>query len=185
MSATWLKLPLDPLVLRDLKVGQWVNLSGTLYTARDAALKRIFDLEADNKQPPVDLKGQMIYFVGPTPPAPGEAVGAAGPTTSRRMEHFIPALIEAGVSGIMGKGPLSQSAVKELQRKSAIYLAAAGGAGAFYGSKVRGAAVTAYEELGPDAIYCMHIENFPAVVAIDLEGGDLFEQGPKTYRKES
>lgn len=184
MSSKWLKLPLQVSELKTLKIGQWVNLSGPLYTARDAALKRIHALVTEGKTPPVDFKDQLVYFVGPTPPAPGEPVGSAGPTTSRRMEPFLPAMMDAGVVAIMGKGPLSKQMVNELQRQGVIYLSAAGGAGAFYGSRVHGAAVVAYEELGPEAIYSLKVENFPAVVAIDLNGGDLFEQGPKDYRKE-
>lgn len=183
MNTLALKLPLQPAALRDLKAGQWVELSGELVTGRDAALRRMHDLMVDGHRPPVNLKGQLIYFVGPTPPAPGEPVGSAGPTTSRRMEHFFPSLIEAGIAGIMGKGPLSKLTLLELQRCGVVYFSAAGGAGALYGSKVRGAAVLAYPELGPEAVYSMHIENFPAVVAVDLKGGDIYEQGPKEHQQ--
>jgi fumarate hydratase subunit beta len=183
MSAIWTKLPLDPKIVHELSIGQWINLSGSLYTARDAALARISDLILEGKNPPVNLKGQLIYFVGPTPPAPGEVVGAAGPTTSNRMERYFPALIQAGVIALMGKGPLSPGAVEELTRHGVVYLSAAGGAGAYYGSKVKGAAVVAYEELGPEAIYCLHIENFPAVVSIDITGKDIYQTGPRQYLK--
>lgn len=185
MSAIWLQLPLDPKVLRELTAGQWVNLSGSLYTGRDIALARINDLLLEGKIPPVNLKGQLIYFMGPTPAAPGAAIGAAGPTTSQRMEAYLPALLQAGVTGIMGKGPLSGGAVSELIRHGAVYLSAAGGAGAFYGSKIQGATIVAYEELGPEAIYCLRVENFPAVVAVDLKGNDIFVKGPQAYRKEN
>ncbi|MCD4813522.1 FumA C-terminus/TtdB family hydratase beta subunit [bacterium] len=184
MSSVWLKLPLQSNELKKLTIGQWVNLSGPLYTARDAALKRIHGLVTEGKTPPVDFKDQLVYFVGPTPAAPGEPLGSAGPTTSLRMEPFLPAMMDAGVVAVMGKGPLSKLMVAELQRRGVIYLSAAGGAGAFYGSRVHGAAVVAYEELGPEAIYSLKVESFPAVVAVDLNGGDLFEQGPKDYRKE-
>jgi fumarate hydratase subunit beta len=183
MSAVWLSLPLDRKALKDLTIGQWVNLSGPVYTGRDMALSRVNDLLLDGKTPPMDLRGQLLYFVGPTPPAPGEAIGAAGPTTSRRMERFLPALVQAGVAAVMGKGPLSKGAVSELIRHGVIYLSAAGGAGAYYGSRVKGSTVVAYEELGPEAIYCLNVDNFPAVVAVDLKGDDLFEEGPKAYRK--
>jgi len=182
MSEKILKLPLEANQVRELKAGQWVNLSGHLYTGRDATLKRVCDTIAESKTPPVDFKGQLLYFVGPTPPAPGEPIGAAGPTTSRRMESFIPTMIKAGIVGIMGKGPLSESTMAELKRHGVIYLAAAGGAGAFYGSKVHGAAVMAYEDLGTAAIYSMQVEKFPAVVALDVEGRDLFSEGPKEYK---
>lgn len=184
MSGKWLHLPLDPKAVDELAIGQWVNLSGSLITARDAALRRIYNLLLEYKKPPVDLRDQLIYFVGPTPAAPGEQIGSAGPTTSRRMEPYLPALLAAGVKAVMGKGPLSKNMVAEFQRHGAIYLAAAGGAGAYYGSKVRGALVVAYEELGPEAVYSLMVENFPAVVAIDLKGGDLFEAGPKSHRRE-
>lgn len=185
MSGKWLKLPVTPQDLKALTIGEWVNLSGPLYTARDAALKRIHNVVLEGKKPPVDFKDQLIYFVGPTPPAPGEPVGSAGPTTSRRMEPFLPSVLEAGVVAVMGKGPLSSQMVSEFQRRGVVYLSAAGGAGAYYGSRVHGAAVVAYEELGPEAIYSMKVENFPAVVALDLKGGDLFAQGPEAFRKES
>ncbi|MEW6517351.1 MAG: FumA C-terminus/TtdB family hydratase beta subunit [candidate division FCPU426 bacterium] len=184
MSGKWLQLPLDPKAVEELAVGQWVNLSGPLITARDAALKRIYNLLLEYKKPPVDLQNQLVYFVGPTPAAPGEQIGSAGPTTSRRMEPYLPSLLSAGVKAVMGKGPLSEGMVAEFHRRGAIYLAAAGGAGAYYGSKVRGAMVMAYEELGPEAVYSLMVDNFPAVVAIDLKGGNLFEQGPKAYFRE-
>lgn len=183
MSATWLSLPLDKKLIHDLAIGQWVNLTGTLYTGRDSALARINELLLEGKTPPVELKGQLLYFVGPTPAAPGEAIGAAGPTTSQRMERFLPALLQAGVVAVMGKGPLSPGAIAELNRWGAIYLSAAGGAGAYYGSKVRGATVAAYAELGPEAMYCLRVENFPAVVAVDLRGNDIFTKGPAAYRQ--
>ncbi len=183
MSHINLQLPLDKNILHELKVGQWIYLSGSLVTARDAALRKINDFIAETKKPPVDFAGQLLYFVGPTPPAAGEAIGSAGPTTSNRMESFMPALLESGVVGFMGKGPLSSGAVAEVQRHGALYLAAVGGAGAYYGSKIKGAALLAFEELGPEAIYSLHVENFPAVVALDLHGGNLFEEGPKAYVK--
>ncbi len=183
MSHINLQLPLDKNLMHELKVGQWVYLSGSMVTARDAALRKINDLISENKKPSVDFAGQLIYFVGPTPPAEGEAIGSAGPTTSNRMESYMTALLEAGAVGFMGKGPLSSGAVSEVQRQGALYLAAVGGAGAFYGSKIKGAALLAFEELGPEAIYSLHVEAFPAVVAIDLHGGNLFEEGPKAYVK--
>lgn len=183
MSFVTLKLPPDCSAMERLTVGQWVHLSGPLFTGRDAALSRMNDLLLEGRTPPVALRGQLIYFVGPTPAAPGEVIGSAGPTTSRRMERFLPALLQAGVKAFMGKGPLSQGAVAELTRFGAIYLSAAGGAGAYYGSKVHGAAVSAYEELGPEAVYSLHVEDFPAMVAVDCKGNDLFRTGPEKYRK--
>jgi fumarate hydratase subunit beta len=183
MSGVWLQLPLERKALQNLSIGDWVNISGTLYTARDAALQRMQALLLENKQPPVDFKDQLIYFVGPAPSAAAEPVGSAGPTTSRRMEPFLPMILDAGVVGVMGKGPLSSNIVAQFQRRGVIYLAAAGGAGAYYGSKIHGAAVVAYADLGPEAMYSLKVENFPAVVAVDLKGGDLFEQGPKAYRQ--
>ncbi len=183
MNALWLKIPLEKNVLSELVTGQWVNLTGSLFTARDAALGRINELLFEGKTPPVDLRGQLVYFAGPTPPAPDQVVGAVGPTTSQRMETYLPSLIQAGVNAVMGKGPLSAGAVSELMRFGVIYLAAAGGAGAFYGSKVKGATVVAYEELGPEAIHCLRVENFPAVVALDQKGDDLFKKERGKYGK--
>ena len=184
MSARWLKLPLTASDLEKLSIGEWVNLTGPLITARDQALRRIGEIVVEGKTPPVALEGQLVYFVGPTPAKPGEPIGAAGPTTSRRMEKYLPALLQAGVRALMGKGPLTQEAVHELTRYGAVYLSAAGGAGAYYGSKVRGATVAAYEELGPEAVYSLQVDNFSAVVAVDLEGRDLFASGPEAYRKD-
>jgi fumarate hydratase subunit beta len=183
MNARRLVLPLDKKMLQELTYGQWVNLNGSLYTGRDAALSRVNDLLLESKNPPVDLMGQLLYFVGPTPAAAGEASGAAGPTTSRRMERFLPALVRAGVAAIMGKGPLSPGTVAELTRYGVVYFSAAGGAGAYYGSRVKGSTLVAYAELGPEAIYGLNVENFPAVVAVDLQGNDLYAEGPKLYRK--
>jgi len=183
MSFVPLNLPPDNKIMKELHIGQWVHLNGPLYTGRDAALSRIYELLLEGHTPPVELQGQVIYFVGPTPPAPGEIIGSAGPTTSRRMERFLPALLQAGVKAFMGKGPLSPGAVAELTRYGAIYLSAAGGAGAYYGSKVHGATISAYEELGPEAVYLLRVEDFPAMVAVDAEGNDLFRTGPETYRR--
>lgn len=184
MKPVTVNLPPEIGVLESLKTGQWVNLCGNLYTGRDWALMRVHELLMEGKTPPVDLQGQLMYFVGPTPPAPGEVIGSAGPTTSRRMERFLPALLQSGVKAFMGKGPLSEGAIAELVRYGAVYLAAAGGAGAYYGAKVRGAAVAAYEDLGPEAIYSLCVEEFPAVVAVDVRGGNLFRQGPEKYQKD-
>lgn len=184
MNRVELNLPLDKKSLSELKTGQWVELNGNLLTGRDAALMKIDELMRENKQPPINFKDQLLYFVGPTPASEGEVIGSAGPTTSTRMEKYFKHILAAGVVAFMGKGPLSTSAVTELHRHGAVYFAAAGGAGAFYGSKIKGAAVEAYEELGPEAIYNMRVEKFPVVVAIDLHGGNLFEDGPKYYLKE-
>lgn len=176
----------SPLVvdqLEKLSVGQKVFINGTLYTARDAAHKRLFELVANKKELPFDIQGAIIYYVGPTPPKPGMAIGSAGPTTSFRMDPYAPTLIAQGLKGMIGKGARSKEVREAMKKFKAVYFAATGGAGALISKSIKKAEIVAYEDLGPEAIRKLEVENFPVIVVNDLYGNDLYEQGKLHYKK--
>ena len=175
--------PLRPEVIEELAVGTSVLISGVLYTARDAAHQRIVEALDSGKELPFELKGQTIYYTGPSPAPPGRVIGAAGPTTSRRMDGYTPRLLAAGVKALIGKGERSDEVRQALQKYKAVYLATTGGAGALLAKCVRRIKTVAYEDLGPEAIMRLEVENFPAVVANDIHGGDLAEMGREKYKK--
>jgi fumarate hydratase subunit beta len=179
-----LRTPLSDTDVEKLRIGDRVLLSGVIYTGRDAAHKRLFDLVKAGKDLPFDIRGQIIYFVGPTPAKPGQVLGSAGPTTSYRMDAYSPSLIEKGLKGMIGKG-MRAEAVKEAMRKHrAVYLAATGGAGALLAKRIKKADVVAYEDLGPEAIRRIEVEDFPVIVVNDIHGNDLYVEGQKKYRRE-
>lgn len=176
--------PLSEDTSRGLTAGQQVLLSGVIYTARDAAHKKLIELINGGKKLPVDLSGQIIYFTGPTPPKPGMPVGSAGPTTSYRMDSYSPRLIaEAGLKAMIGKGDRGHAVVEAMKAHGAVYFAAVGGAGALIATCIRTAEVIAYPELGPEAIHRLEVVDFPVIVAIDTHGNDLYQQGPEEFRK--
>jgi fumarate hydratase subunit beta len=181
MAVYNLTTPLSDEDIEKLKCGDVVNLSGTIYTARDAAHKRLVDLLAEGKELPFDLKGSVIYFVGPTPPKPGDPIGSAGPTTSYRMDSYSPTLIEAGSKGMIGKGKRDMGVRDACKKHKAVYFGATGGAGALLGKQIKSAKVIAYPELGPEAIRELTIENFPVTVVNDMYGCDLYEEGRKQF----
>ncbi len=167
--------PFDENAVRSLHAGQQVVLSGVIYTARDVAHKRLFELLANGKPLPLDLHGQVIYFCGPTPAKPGRVIGSAGPTTSSRMDDFSPALIEkAGLRAMIGKGNRGGNVVEAMKKHGCVYLAATGGAGALIANTIHKADVVCYEDLGPEAIYRLEVEMLPLVVAIDCTGKSLY-----------
>jgi len=179
-----LKTPVADQDLARLRIGDRVLLNGILYTGRDSAHKRLFDLVKAGKDLPFDIRGQIIYFVGPTPAKPGQVFGSAGPTTSYRMDAYSPSLIEKGLKGMIGKG-MRAEAVKEAMRKhKAVYFAATGGAGALLAKRVKKATVVAYEDLGTEAIRRIEVEDFPVIVVNDIHGNDLYVEGEKKYRRE-
>ncbi len=179
-----LKTPLTDEDVENLKIGDRVLISGVIFTGRDAAHRRLFELLKAGKGLPFDIRGQIIYYVGPAPAKPGQVFGSAGPTTSYRMDAYSPALIEVGLKGMIGKGMRSE-AVKEAMRKhQAVYFAATGGAGALLSKRVKKAVVIAYEDLGPEAIRRLEVEDLPAIVVNDVKGNDLYYEGEKRYRKE-
>ncbi len=175
--------PLTDEVVESLHSGDRVLITGTIYTARDAAHKRLVELIDKGEPLPLDLRGQIVYFAGPTPTKPGEVTGSIGPTTSGRMDAYSPKLLDLGLKGMIGKG-LRNEAVKEaLKRNKAVYLAATGGAGALLAQRVVSVKVVAYEDLGPEAIRELEVKDFPVVVINDMYGGDLYTEGRKKYER--
>jgi fumarate hydratase subunit beta len=170
-------------IVRLLKAGDRVSITGTLYTARDAAHKRLVDLVKARKPLPVDLNGQIIYYCGPTPTPPGKITGSAGPTTSGRMDRFTPVLLEkTGLKAMIGKGNRSLEVVSAIKAKKAVYFAAIGGAAALLSTFIKKSEIVCYEDLGAEAIYRLTVEKFPVIVAIDCEGNNLYVDGPEKFR---
>ena len=176
-------LPLTDDTLQGLRAGDDVLLSGTMYVGRDSAHKRIVEALDQGKPLPFDVRGQTIYYMGPSPPKPGQAIGSAGPTTSGRMDSYSPRLMAEGLRGMVGKG-MRTPAVKEAMKKyRAVYFAAIGGAGALISKAIKKSDVIAYEELGAEALLRIEVADFPAIVINDIYGGDLYEEGKAKYRK--
>ena len=175
--------PLTASAARDLKAGDQVLINGTIYTGRDAAHKRLFELIEADKPLPMELVDQIIYYVGPCPAKPGQAIGSAGPTTSGRMDAYAPALLKKGLRGMIGKGSRNQTVVGSMRENTAVYFAAIGGAGALLAESVKSAEVIAFPELGAEAIYRLEVKDFPATVVIDYQGNDIYEIGREKYRK--
>ena len=177
----YLTTPLSDEDVCNLRAGDIVYLSGIIFTARDAAHKRLVDLIDNGEELPFQLDGAVIYFVGPTPPKPGEPIGSAGPTTSYRMDSYSPILIKHGLKGMIGKGKRNQDVKDACQEYKAVYFGATGGAGALIAKSIKEAEVIAYEELGPEAIRMLRVENFPVTVINDCYGNDLYEMGRAEY----
>ncbi|MBW1681057.1 MAG: Fe-S-containing hydro-lyase [Deltaproteobacteria bacterium] len=177
-----LATPLTAEQVTELKAGDRVTITGRIYTGRDAAHRRLFELIEKGEPLPIPLEGQVIYYVGPSPAAPGRVIGAAGPTTSYRMDAYTPKLLELGLKGMIGKGKRSEEVKAAIRRYKAVYMAAIGGAGALISRAVREAEVVAYEDLGPEAIRCLRVEGLPAVVVNDVHGNDLYVMGREAYR---
>ncbi|MCD6385889.1 Fe-S-containing hydro-lyase [Candidatus Sumerlaeota bacterium] len=173
--------PMDEEVVSRLKAGDRVVIDGILYTARDTAHKRLIELIEKGEPLPIELKGAVIYYVGPTPAPPGRPIGSAGPTTSVRMDAYAPKLIEHGVKGMIGKGPRTQPVKDAIVKYKAVYFAATGGAGALLSKRIKSARVIAFEDLGPEAIRELVVEEFPVVVINDSDGNDLYLQNRKQY----
>ncbi len=173
--------PLTREAARKLKAGDSCLISGVIYTARDAAHKRLCDLVWSDKELPIDLKDTVIYFVGPTPAKPGQAIGSAGPTTSYRMDAYSPTLISEGLTGMIGKGKRGPEVIDAMKKHGAVYFGAIGGCGALLSKCVKKAEVVAYDDLGAEAIRRLEVENFPVIVVIDSEGNNLYESGRQEY----
>ena len=173
--------PLSDDVVEDLRAGDEVVISGVIYAARDAAHKRMVDLLSKGEPLPFDIKGQVIYYAGPSPTRPGEVIGSAGPTTSYRMDPYAPVLIQNGLKGMIGKGQRTEPVVEAMKRFKAVYFAAVGGAGALIARAVKSNKIVAYEELGPEAVRMLEVADFPVIVAQDCHGGDLFVEGVRKY----
>lgn len=175
--------PLTEAVLKNLKIGDNVLITGTIYTGRDAAHKKLFDLIQQGKDLPFEVKGQIIYYVGPSPTKPGKVIGSAGPTTSYRMDAYTPALIAKGLKGMIGKGARAPEVVEAMKTHHAVYFAAIGGAAALLAKCIKKNELVAYEELGPEAIRRLEVENFPVVVVNDIYGNDLYAEGVRQYAR--
>lgn len=173
--------PLSREAARALRAGESCLISGTIYTARDAAHKRLCELAARSEPLPLDLKDAVIYFVGPTPAKPGQAIGSAGPTTSYRMDAYSPTLIALGQTGMIGKGKRNEAVIAAMKAHGAVYFGAIGGCGALLSRCIRSSEVIAYDDLGAEAIRRLTVEDFPAVVIIDSEGNNLYETGRQAY----
>ncbi|MCI0502027.1 MAG: FumA C-terminus/TtdB family hydratase beta subunit [Fusobacteria bacterium] len=174
-----IQAPISKSMLNEIKSGDFLYISGTIYTARDAAHKKLAELINLNKELPFDLKGAIIYYSGPSPASPGNIVGSIGPTTSYRMDKYTPDLLKQGLSVVIGKGKRSKEVIDSLVEYKAIYCAAYGGAGAYLASKIKSIIPVAFEELGPEAIYKLEVEDFPVIVVNDLWGNDLYESRGK------
>lgn len=177
-----LSTPLKKETVRKLKAGDTVNINGYVYTARDAAHKRMAELIHENKSLPFDIKNQIIYYVGPCPPSAGKIIGSAGPTTSSRMDAYTPELIEYGLTGMIGKGLRSKEVVAAMAEYGAVYFGAIGGAGALIAKTIISSEIVAFPELGPEAIRKLYVRNFPVIVIIDSYGNNLYELGKEKYR---
>lgn len=177
--------PLTREAARNLKAGDSCLISGVIYTARDAAHKRLCELVDAGKELPMDVKDAIIYFVGPTPAREGQAIGSAGPTTSYRMDAYSPTLIREGLTGMIGKGKRGPEVVAAMAEHGAVYFGAIGGCGALLSKCIKKAEVIAYEDLGAEAIRRLEVEDFPAIVIIDAEGNNLYETGRAAYLEQN
>ena len=175
--------PVTDEVIARLKSGDRVYITGYLYTGRDSAHKKLIELVSEGKDLPIDIKGQFIYYVGPTPARPGKPIGSAGPTTSYRMDSYAPTLYKLGLKGTIGKGSRSEEVKESMKIHKGVYLASVGGAGALISKSIEEAEVIAYPELGPAAIRRVKVKDFPCIVINDMYGGDLYEEGKAKYRR--
>ena len=175
--------PINKETARSLHAGDYVYITGTMYTARDAAQKRMYEILQKGGELPVDWKDQVIYYMGPSPAREGRPIGSAGPTTASRMDKYAPQLLDLGMGAMVGKGKRSQAVIDAIVRNGSVYFAAVGGAGALLSKCITSAEVVAYDDLGTEAIRKLTVENFPAIVVIDSEGNNLYETAIKEYRK--
>ena len=182
MNPIKITAPLDDEIILKLKTGDEVLISGTIYTARDQAHFRLVKLIEENKPLPFELKGQIIYYVGPTPEKPGEIIGSAGPTTSYRMDKYAPLLMQFGLKGMIGKGKRSPEVKEAMKKYKAVYFGAIGGAGALISKTITSSNVIAYEDLLSEAVRKLTVVDFPAIVVNDVYGGDLYEEGREKYK---
>ena len=177
------KVPMSRETARNLRAGDSCLLSGVIYTARDAAHKRLCELADQGKPLPFPVEDSVIYFVGPTPAKPGQVIGSAGPTTSYRMDAYSPTLIALGQTGMIGKGKRGDAVKQAMMDHGCVYFGAIGGCGALLSRCIKKAEVIAYPDLGPEAIHRLEIQDFPVIVIMDSQGNNLYESGPKAYRR--
>lgn len=178
----YIEAPMKKEMAKELKAGDYVYISGTIYTARDAAHKRIYETILAGGTPPLHLENEVIYYLGPTPAREGRIIGSAGPTTSSRMDKYTPLLLEHGLTGMIGKGRRSPEVAEAMKRHQAVYFAAVGGAGALLSKCIRAAEVIAYEDLGTEAIRRLKVEKLPVIVVMDAQGGNLYDTAVEAYQ---
>ena len=180
----YIKAPLDNNEIKDLHSGDYVYITGTIYVARDAAHKRMDDLLKEGKELPIDLKDNIIYYMGPSPAREGRPIGSAGPTTASRMDKYAPKLLDLGLKGMIGKGKRTKEVMDAIVRNGCVYFAAVGGAGAILSKAITSSEIVAYEDLGAEAIRKLEVKDFPCIVIIDKDGNNLYETAIKEYCKE-
>lgn len=178
-----MQIPLDPEEVKKLRAGDYVKLSGIIYTARDAAHKRMSEALERGEELPIDIKGAVIYYMGPSPARDGRPIGSAGPTTASRMDKYTPGLLDLGMSGMIGKGKRSLEVKEAIVRNKAVYFAAVGGAGALLSKRILSSEIVAYDDLGTEAIRKLNVKDFPVIVVIDPEGNNLYDTAAKEWRK--
>lgn len=176
-----IKAPIDKETAKGLRAGDYVYLTGTIYTARDAAHKRMYEALEKGEKLPLEMKDNVIYYMGPSPAREGRPIGSAGPTTASRMDKYAPALLDLGLTAMIGKGKRSEAVKEAIARNGAVYFAAVGGAGALLAGSIKASEVIAYDDLGTEAIRKLEVENFPAIVVIDSTGQDLYETAIREY----
>lgn len=169
--------------VKDLKAGDYVYITGTIYTARDAAHKRMYEALNEGKELPLNMEHNVIYYMGPSPAREGRPIGSAGPTTASRMDKYAPSLLDLGLKGMIGKGKRSKEVKEAIVRNQAVYMAAVGGAGALLSKCIKESEVIAYDDLGTEAIRKLTVENFPVIVVIDSQGNDLYETAIKEFQR--
>lgn len=180
----YIKAPISDEDARSLRAGDYVYITGTIYTARDAAHKRMAETLEKNETLPIDMKNNIIYYMGPSPAREGRPIGSAGPTTASRMDKYAPDLLDLGLKGMIGKGKRSKAVIDGIVRNKAVYFAAVGGAGAILSQRIKASEVIAYDDLGTEAIRKLEVEDFPVIVVIDSEGNNLYETAIKEYCEE-
>lgn len=180
----YIKAPISDEDAKSLRAGDYVYITGTIYTARDAAHKRMDEALKEGKELPLDMKNNIIYYMGPSPAREGRPIGSAGPTTASRMDKYAPKLLDLGLKGMIGKGKRSQAVKDAIIRNGAVYFAAVGGAGALLAQRIIKSTVIAYDDLGTEAIRELEVENFPVIVVIDSEGNNLYETAIEQYKRD-
>ena len=178
-----INVPFDADIVKELKAGDYVYLTGTIYTARDAAHKRMYEALQNGETLPFDIEGNVIYYMGPSPAREGRPIGSAGPTTASRMDKYTPALLELGMRGMIGKGRRTEPVRESMMKNQAVYFAAVGGAGALLSKSILQAEVIAYEDLGTEAIRKLEIKDFPVIVVMDCEGNNLYDMAIEQYKE--
>ena len=176
-------VPFDKDTVKELKVGDYVYLTGTIYTARDAAHKRMYEALQKGEELPFDIEGNVIYYMGPSPAREGRPIGSAGPTTASRMDKYTPALLDLGMRGMIGKGRRTEAVRESIMKNQAVYFAAVGGAGALLSKSIMQAEVIAYEDLGTEAIRKLEVKDFPVIVVMDCEGNNLYDMAIEQYKE--